>query len=90
MLMKEWIDAQSDGEDEPLLKMDGFDDCIAGVCRRFGAPAVILYDVASVLAKLEAEGMDELEAREYLEVNQLGAWVGDRTPAFLETPESLP
>jgi hypothetical protein len=30
-----------------------------------------------------ADGMTEEEAVEYFDFNQIGAWVGDRTPCFL-------
>jgi len=66
------------------LKMDGFDDCIVGVCRRYGQDDVVAYDVNRVIAKHMADGMSEEEAREFFEYNQIGAWVGEKTPAFLE------
>jgi biotin synthase-related radical SAM superfamily protein len=68
---------------DELLKMDGFDDCIAGVCLRFGQEPVIIYDRAKVISKLMEDGCTEEEAEEFHEFNQAGAWVGERTPAFL-------
>jgi hypothetical protein len=69
--------------DEDLLKMDGYDDCIIGVVERFGGESYILYDRELVLEKLQKGGMSYEEAVEYYEFNQLGAYVGERTPAFL-------
>jgi hypothetical protein len=69
--------------DEDLLKMDGYDDCIIGVVERFGGESYILYDRELVLEKLQKGGMSYEEALEYYEFNQLGAYVGERTPAFL-------
>jgi hypothetical protein len=66
------------------LKMDGYDDCIIGVCRRFGSDGVIAYDVEKVLEKLMKDGMTYEEAREFFEYNQIGAWVGEKTPVFIE------
>lgn len=70
------------GDDEVMF-MDGFDDCILGVVERFGMQPIILYDIDSVLEKHMENGMSEEEAYEFFEYNQIGAWVGDRTPAFL-------
>jgi hypothetical protein len=68
-----------------LLVMDGFDDCILGICDRFGGDQFVVYDYAKVIAKLESMGMTHDEAVEYHEFNQLGAYVGDHTPAFMTT-----
>ena len=77
-LLQGYIDAG-----EPLLKMDGFDDCIAGVVERIGQDPIICYDKAKVIDQMIADGMDQEEAVEYFEFNQIGSWVGDRTPCFL-------
>ena len=61
--------------------MDGFDDCILGVASRFGSEAFVIYDYDKVIAQLESYGMTYEEAVEYHEFNQLGAYVGERTPA---------
>ena len=68
-----------------LLLMDGFDDCILGVGTRFGSEEFVIYDYAKVIAQLESQGMTHDEAVEYHEFNQLGAYVGDHTPAFMIT-----
>ena len=46
-LIQDYIDAG-----EPLLKMDGFDDCIAGVVERIGQDPIICYDKAKVLDQM--------------------------------------
>jgi len=71
-----------------MLTMDGYDDCIAGICIRFGQEPVIIYDRAKVIARLMNDGMTEDEAEEFHEFNQAGAWVGERTPAFLLLPNA--
>jgi hypothetical protein len=68
-----------------LLLMDGFDDCILGVGTRFGSEEFVIYDLSKVIAQLESQGMTHDEAVEYHEFNQLGAYVGDHTPAFMIT-----
>jgi hypothetical protein len=67
---------------ENLIKMDGYDDCIMGAVVRFGSESFLLYDQDAVIEKLMAEGMTYEDAVEFHEFNQLGAWVGDSTPAF--------
>ena len=79
--MKEWIE---EGYPE-ALKVDGYDDCIVGVCHRFGQKTIIIYDTKMILRKLiNNDGMTIDEALEYFEYNILGAWHGDSTPCFLE------
>ena len=70
------------GSDD-LLKMDGYDDCIVGIVRRFGQQPILCYSTDKVLKKLMKEGMTEEEALEFFEFNQIGAWMGDTTPCFL-------
>ena len=69
--------------DPDLLLMDGFDDCIIGICEAFGSVPVVAYDYDKVLANLQASGMTHEEAVEYHEFNQAGAYVGERTPVFI-------
>jgi hypothetical protein len=73
------------GINPDLLVMDGFDDCILGVGTRFGSESFVIYDYDRVIAKLQSHGMTYDEAVEYHEFNQLGAYVGDHTPAFMTT-----
>jgi hypothetical protein len=74
--------------DPELLLMDGFDDCILGICESFGGVPVVAYDYDKVLASLQASGMTYEEAVEYHEFNQAGAYVGERTPVFIHRVES--
>jgi hypothetical protein len=69
--------------DPDLLLMDGFDDCIIGICESFGGVPVVAYDYDKVLANLQASGMTYEEAVEYHKFNQAGAYVGERTPVFI-------
>lgn len=67
-----------------LLKMDGFDDCAVGICERFGMDCVLAYDRGLVIDKLMTrDGMTRDEAEEFFEYNQIGAWMGEKTPVFL-------
>ena len=69
---------------EDVVKMDGFYDCIMGVCYRFGQPIILSYDLDKIIKKLMKQGMSYEEAIEYWEYNQLGASVGEYTPCFIE------
>lgn len=71
------------------LKMDGFNSCIAGEVERFGQEDIICYDKQKVINKLmEDADMNEEEAEEYYQFNQLGAWVGEGTPCFLKKEQN--
>lgn len=68
-------------EDEELLKADGFDDAVIGICTR---EYRLIYSMAKVIDILMAEGMTEEDALEHYYYNISGAWVGDKTPIFCE------
>jgi hypothetical protein len=70
---------------EDALIMDGFDDCILGILERFGIDQpIVVYDREKVIAKLmDNDGMTHEEALEFYYFNQVGAWMGEKTPAFL-------
>ena len=84
--MMNWIDEQSDMMEEPLLKADGFDDAIMGICHRFGSEPHVVYNRPKVIESLIRDGMTEEEAEEHFNFNIIGAWVGDHTPGFIDTP----
>ena len=69
---------------DETLTMTDYDDCIIGVVEQFGRPPIVCYDKNKVLEKLQKDGMNECEAMEYFEYNQIGAYVGEKTPCFLE------
>lgn len=74
--------------DDDILLMDGFDDCIIGICESFGSSPVVAYDYDLVIAQLQSHGMSYEEAVEYHEFNQAGAYVGERTPVFIQRIEN--
>lgn len=74
-------------EDEELIIMNGYDNCIVGVGESCNQPPRIIYSVERILKQLiEQDGMSYDEASEWFEFNQLGAYVGEKTPIFLFTP----
>jgi hypothetical protein len=75
-------------EENELICMDGYDDCIVGIVEQFGKPPILCYDKLLVIQKMINDGSSYEEAEEYFEYNQIGAYVGESTPCFL-TPTSL-
>lgn len=71
---------------DDLLFMDGpeFDEAILGVAERAGGQTVIAYDVGRVLEVLERQ-MPPDEAREFYDFNIACAWVGEKTPVYVDT-----
>ena len=71
--------------DEDLLLADGFEGALIGVGPRCGQPNLAVYSIPLALGILvDRDGMTIEEAREYLEFNVLGAWVGDRSPMWID------
>ena len=72
--------------DENLLFMDPeiFDQAIMGCIERAGQAPVVCYSKAKVLEILMEDGMSWEEADDYYYYNIVGAYMGDRTPVFLE------
>lgn len=71
--------------DEDLLFMDGYDDCIIGICQSFGQAIKIAYSTNKIIQKLMEGGCTNEEAVEFFEYNMVGGYVGERTPVFIET-----
>ena len=68
-----------------MLLADGFDAAFLGVARRCGQPDLAVYSVQRAIRVLrDRDGMSEEDAREYLEFNTIGAWLGEESPIWLE------
>jgi len=71
-------------DDGEVLYCTGMDDALIGYAMRFSDGPLAVYDVSKVIHVLmERDGMTELEAQEWYEVNMEGSWMGDRTPVFI-------
>ena len=69
-------------DDVGLLFADGFDEAIVGVS--LGHTYRVVYDARLMVAKLIREdGMDYANAWEYLDFNTFQAYVGERTPIYV-------
>jgi hypothetical protein len=75
-----------------MLKIDGFDDAIFGVALIWGSDGsrieVLVYDAEKIRKTLMLHGSTSEEAREYIEFNIEGAYMGPDTP-IIAWPEDL-
>jgi hypothetical protein len=73
------------GEEDVLLA-DGFDSAFLGTATRCGQPPIAVYDYwRCVDVLVERDQMTRDGAVEFMDFNVTGAWVGEGTPAFVET-----
>jgi|EP01043_Picozoa_sp_COSAG02_P013425 hypothetical protein len=72
------------------LIADGFDEAKVGIMRRAGRDNIAVYDYDKrVDIFMHREGWTDEEAKEWMECNELSAWLAeDKTPAFLLTNAS--
>lgn len=74
--------------DEELLFLDppSLDAAIIGVASSSpGRPCLVCYDRNKVINLMaDQDGMTLEMAEEHFSFNALGAWMGDRTPVFVE------
>jgi len=68
--------------DEEFMIADGLDDAIVGVDP---VKLVVIYSIADILEILmERDGMSREDAIEFFDFNIAGAYVGERTPIWLD------
>ena len=73
-------------DDSDLLTADGFDKALIGWGGAFNQEATV-YDYETCVRILVDEGLSQEEAREHMEFNVVGAYVGDHTPIFVRRYE---
>jgi hypothetical protein len=69
-----------------MLKIDGHDNAVVGVSftwRNQRQVQLLVYDAEIIRDNLVKEGMTPDEAREYIEYNIEGAYVGEDTPVLV-------
>ena len=74
------ISLYSDHDDEGLLFADGFDDAIIGICP---SSFRVVYSRSKAINIL-SEDMSLEDAVEFAEYNTFAAYVGERTPIWVE------
>jgi hypothetical protein len=71
-----------------FLLPDGFEDAFMGIVESKGSAPKACYDVDKCLEILmKRDGMTYEEAMEYFSFNVSDAYVGEKTPAFLQVKE---
>lgn len=74
------------------LKIEGHDDAILGpamIWRDGGMAEVLVYDAEKIRETLMKHGMSHDGAREYIEFNIEGAYVGICTPVLVWTQDEF-
>lgn len=69
-----------------MMKIDGHDNAVIGVSftwRNQRQVQLLVYDAEIIRDNLVKEGMTPDEAREYIEYNIEGAYVGEDTPVLV-------
>ena len=69
-----------------FLSEEEYDDAIIGVAHRIGQDDVIAYDYNKLceIVQKNMNNADIMEVMEYVEFNIMGAYVGERTPIFVD------
>lgn len=84
MSVKEYVEQYADGHDGEIMLADGFDDALLGIGECAGHEPAAVYDFnACVEVLVTRDGMDADEAKEFMHVNVISAYVGPGTPIFL-------
>jgi hypothetical protein len=76
--------AEIDPELVLLDPAESYDKCILGIASRIGMDDCVAYDRSKVIAELMAGGMTEEDAEDFFSFNMAGAYVGPRTPIFID------
>lgn len=67
-----------------LILWSGFEAALVGIADRCGQPALAVYDYDKMVALLvRRDGMSDEEAREFIDFNVTGGWLGENTPVCL-------
>jgi hypothetical protein len=69
-----------------VIKYDGYDEAIIGpasIWRESTQVSVLVYDAEKIREILMRDGMDAEEAREFIEFNIEGGYIGIETPVLV-------
>lgn len=72
--------------DEEFLKADGLDEAVLGAAelKQVGVVVLVYSRSAAIKILIDRDGMTEEEAEEYFDFNVVGAYVGNKTPIWVE------
>jgi hypothetical protein len=72
-----------ENDENVAVGVDGFDDALIGYGTQFNSDVAIYDYEKCVMILVKRDGMTYEEAKEYMEYNVCGAWMGKNTPVFL-------
>jgi hypothetical protein len=78
--IRDWLKQTLDSE---AVLWDDCDAAIVGIVERCGEPPVAAYDYELLVEVFIALGMSEDEARDHVDINIIGHYVGEFTPVVL-------
>jgi hypothetical protein len=67
-------------EETEFLKADGFDEAVMGFDLNSDR---LIYSISKMLEILMNDGMEKMDAIEYLEFNTFATYVGEKTPIYM-------
>ena len=83
MKLKEYDELMIELEENECLLADGFERALVGITK--GSNPVAVYYINKMVGVLvEDEDMHPEDAMEYLDFNVIGAWVGEKTPMYID------
>lgn len=83
MKLKDYDELMLQLEDNECLLADGFERALVGIT--CGSNPVAVYDINRMVGVLvEDEDMHPDDAMEYIEFNVIGAYVGEKTPMYID------
>ena len=69
---------------EKAVMFEDYAEAMVGICFRFNAEPIAVYDMTQCLDSLIQRGLSFEEASDVLWTNDLGLWIGESTPAFVQ------
>lgn len=72
-----------ENHDEETIYMDGFDDALLGLGTQFNRDLAIYDYERCIEILMNRDDMTYEEAKEFMEFNVVGSYLGDHTPVFL-------
>ena len=87
--IKDYLQECYPDEIDNILLADGLEEAFLGVVEVFGENPRACYDIERCIEVFMNDGMSAEEASEHFEFNVRGAYVGEYTPAFMFSVESV-
>lgn len=86
MNARRWVEEYAEGSEQELPVWDDCDAAIVGIVSRCGSPDCVVYDYEKLVRVFMLQGSDEESARDWIDYNIAGSWIGEQTPYLLHRP----